>query len=165
MKARTSVRCLLLGVLLVGSCRQSPADLTEADKAAVTQIVTDVARTLRSADFAAWAGLFSEDAVIYSPNTPMIKGRAVIQKWGETFPPVTELTFSNVEVRGQGDVAYAASGYAFATQGSPVDSGKQLWVFRRRPGARWEVAAASYSSDLPAPAPRCQTRSPIRQPN
>jgi ketosteroid isomerase-like protein len=135
----------------VDATAQAPADLAEADRTAVKQVVDDVARTLLSANFAAWAGLFSEDAVIYSPNIPMLKGRAVIQKWGEAFPPITELTFSNVEVWGQGNLAYATSGYTFATKGSPVDTGKQLWVFRRGPGARWEVVAASYNSDLPVP--------------
>ena len=152
MSARRSIHYVLAGALLVGACQPSPADLSDADKAAVTQIVKDVAGTLLAANHAAWAGLFAEDAVLYSPNTPVLKGRAVLQKWAEAIPPITDLTFFDLEVRGQDNLAYATSGYSFATQASPADTGKQLWVFRRVPGGKWEVAAASYSSALPGSA-------------
>ena len=160
MKASRAIPGIVAGILAIASCRRAPADLTEADKATIRQTVADVARTLQAGDFAAWAGLFSDDAVICPPNAPMVRGRAVIRKWGEGFPPITELAFSDVGVLGQGDVAFATSGYTFATKGSPRDTGKQLWVFRRSPGGRWEVAAASYNSDLPAPATHDQSAPP-----
>lgn len=140
---------VVAGLLLVAGCQSRPADLTEQDRARIEQIIDGVAITLRAGDYAMWAGHFSEDAVIYSPNAPAVKGRTVIQRWGESFPPVEDLTFFDVQVWGQGDYAYGTSGYSFTVEGAPPDTGKQLWAFRRSGGAGWEVVAASYNSDLP----------------
>jgi ketosteroid isomerase-like protein len=141
------------GVLLVAACQAPPAELTEQDRVALEQIIDDVARNLEAAEFATWAGQFSEDAVIYPPNAPMVGGRGVIQTWGESFPPIEDLTFFDVQLWGQGDFAYGTSAYAFTLEGFPPDTGKQLWAFRRAADGRWEVAAASYNSDLPVPEP------------
>ena len=151
MTARRAISALSALALLAGACQPSPSGLPEADQAAIHQLITDVAATLQRGDHAAWAGLFAEDGVIFSPNSPPIRGRSVIQKWGAALPPVTELSFNDVTVTGNGPVAFATSGYIFATQGSPADTGKQLWAFRRAPGGRWEVVVASYSSNLPPP--------------
>lgn len=137
------------GILLMVGCQSQSAELTEQDRARIGQIIDGVAMTLRVGDHAMWAGHFSEDAVIYPPNAPAVKGRAVIQRWGEAFPPIEDLTFFDVQVWGQGDYAYGTSGYSFTVAGSPPDTGKQLWAFRRSAGAGWEVVAASYNSDLP----------------
>jgi ketosteroid isomerase-like protein len=137
------------GVLLVAACQPPPAELTEQDRAALEQVIDDVARNLEAADFATWAGRFSQDAVIYSPNAPAIRGRTVIQEWGESFPPIQDLTWFDVQVWGQGDLAYGTSGYAFTVEGFPPDTGKQLWAFRRAADGRWEIVAVSYNSDLP----------------
>ena len=142
---------IVAGALLVAACQPPVAELTEQDRAALDHLIDDVARNLEAADFATWAGQFSEDAVIYSPNAPAVSGRAAIQEWGETFPPIQDLTWFNVQVWGQGDLAYGTSGYAFTMEGLPPDTGKQLWAFRRAAGGNWEVAAASYNSDLTLP--------------
>jgi hypothetical protein len=84
----------------------------------------------------------------------MVTGRAVIQTWGESFAPIQDLTFFNVQLWGQGNFAYGTSGYTFTLEGFPADTGKQLSAFRRAAGGTgWEVAAASYNSDLPVPEP------------
>jgi ketosteroid isomerase-like protein len=89
--------------------------------------------------------------VIYSPNAPAVKGREALQSWVATFPPIEELAFTDIEIWGHGDYAYAMSGYAFSVEGSPPDKGKQLWVFRRTEVSGWKVMALSYNSDLPVP--------------
>ncbi len=68
---------LVAGVLLVAGCQSQPADLTEQDRARLEQIIDGVASTLRAGNHATWTGHFSEDAVIYLPNAPAVRGRAV----------------------------------------------------------------------------------------
>jgi ketosteroid isomerase-like protein len=153
---------LLPGLLLIAACRPAPVDLTTEDRAAIAQVVDDVARTLRAGEFAAWAGLFSEHAVIFPPNAPAVRGRDVIQRWGQGFPPIEELTFFNLELSGRGDVAYATSDYSFTMRGFPPDTGKQLWAFRRSARKTWEVAAASYNSNLPV-ASQQEPSPPVRK--
>ncbi len=151
MRRAATFLAVLGSVLLVAGCPSPPEDLSEQDRARIEQIIDGVAITLRAGDYAMWAGHFAEDAVIYPPNAPSVRGRAVIQRWGEAFPAIEDLTFFDVQVWGEGDYAYGTSGYAFTVEGSPPDTGKQLWAFRRSAGAGWEVVAASYNSDLPVP--------------
>jgi ketosteroid isomerase-like protein len=141
-------------VVMIGACRPSPSELTEGDRTAIRQVVADVTSTLLAGDYATWAGLFAENAVIYSPNAPAVRGRDALQSWVGGFPPIQELEFFDVEKWGQGDYAFALSAYRFAVEGGPLDTGKQLWVLRRSEASRWEVMALSYSSDLPVPMPQ-----------
>jgi ketosteroid isomerase-like protein len=137
--------------LLLGACRPAATGLTVADRSEIQGVIDDVARTLRSGDMAGWAALFTEDGTIFSPNIAPVRGRTVIQHWGEGFGPISDLTFPEVAIDGTSNLAYATSGYTFTVAGSPADTGKQLWVFRRGSEATWQVAAVSYSSNLPAP--------------
>jgi hypothetical protein len=60
-------------------------------------------------------------------------------------------TFSNVQVWGEGNLAYGTSSYTLTLQGAPPDNGKQLAVFRRGANGEWQVVAVSFNSDLPLP--------------
>ena len=148
--------CMVLAasVALIGACQPGAANLSEQDTAAIQQVIDDVINTLVEGDHAAWAELFAEDAVIYSPNAPAVRGREVLRSWVSAFPPIEELAFVDREIWGQGNYAFALSGYTFSVEGSPPDQGKQLWVFQRTDGSSWEVKALSYSSDLPVPEQR-----------
>jgi ketosteroid isomerase-like protein len=59
---------------------------------------------------------------------------------------------SDVRVWGEGNLAYGTSAMAMKLKDAPADTAKQLVVFRRSSAGRWEVAAASFNSDLPAVA-------------
>jgi ketosteroid isomerase-like protein len=124
--------------------------LGKEDVATLEQMFDTVVRLIRAGDWAAWAALYAEDAVLHPPNGPAVRGRAALQKWGEAFPPVEALDFSNVQVSGEGNVAFGTSGYALTIKGQPLDTGKQLGVFRRDIGG-WQVVAVSFNSDLPLP--------------
>ena len=63
------------------------------------------------------------------------------------------LSFADVQVSGEGNMAYGSSSYVLKLKDLPADTGKQLVVFRRGADGKWKVAAASYSSDLPIPTP------------
>ena len=147
---RALVTDTLALVALCGSQAQA-AELTAQDVAAVRKLFDDTVRYIRASNWTAWAAQWSDDAVIQPPNAPAVKGRAALLAWGQAFPPVEALAFSNVQVSGEGNQAYGTCAYAMTTKGSPPDTGKQLVVFRRSPGGKWEVVAGSFNSDLPVP--------------
>ena len=131
----------------------SQTDIKKIDEIAETAMKASVAR-----DFATWAALFLEDAVVYPPNEPAVNGRAAIRAWMEKFPPITEFKLVHVKVEGREDLAYVLGTYAMtiAPPGAPgpvKDSGKFVTVVRRQADGRWLAAVDMFSSDLPAPPP------------
>ena len=106
-------------------------------------------------DFAAWAALFAEDGVLNPPNQPAVKGRAAIQVWLASFPPITEFKLENVKIEGRDDLAYVLGTFAItiAPPGAPgpvKDVGKFVEVRKRQADGRWLLAVDMFSSDLPA---------------
>jgi uncharacterized protein (TIGR02246 family) len=131
----------------------SEADLKKIDEATQTAMNAAVAR-----DFATWAALFLDDAVINPPNEPAVKGRAAIRAWLEKFPPITEFKLNNEKVEGREDLAYVLGTYTmtFTPPGAPgpvKDSGKFVTVVRKQPDGRWLGAVDMFSSDLPPTPP------------
>jgi ketosteroid isomerase-like protein len=161
MRPSTRWVCLAVGVLVVLGCRARPAELTTEDQTVLRGMFDTTASSFRTGDFAPWAGQFSEDASLQPPNAPTVNGRGKILAWGQAFPPVEDLSFTNVQVWGEGNMAYGTSGYVLKVKGAPPDTGKQLAVFRRQAGGKWEVTAGCFSSDLPIPGQ--QSRPSARQ--
>ncbi len=151
MKIHRRLMGIAVVVSVVAGCQApAPTELTTQDAETLRGIFDTTVSTVLAGDWAGWAGQYSEDAVLQPPNAPSVSGRAAIQAWGEAFPALEDMSFSNVQVMGQGDMAYGMSGYVMTFEDAPTDTGKQLAVFRRTPSGGWEVVAVSFSSDLPA---------------
>src|SRR5918992_2327343 len=86
----------LVGLLSFGGCTAAAPELSESDIGAIRARFDAVAQHISVEDNAAWARDFTEDAVFMFANMPALHGRAEIQKWGESGPVVTKLTFDNV---------------------------------------------------------------------
>ena len=126
--------------------------LLKEDVATLESTFSTAARLVVAGDWAGWAELFAEDAVIHPPNGPAVHGRENIRRFGEAFPPIKAFTRSNVSVSGEGNLAYGTCSYTLTVNGLPADNGKELVVFCR--GANgWQAVAASFNSDLPQAAP------------
>jgi uncharacterized protein (TIGR02246 family) len=128
-------------------------DLRKIDEATQTAMKAALAK-----DFATWAALFLDDAVVNPPNEPAVKGRTAIRAWLEKFPPMTEFKLNNVMVEGREDLAYVLGTYTMtiAPPGAPgpvKDSGKFVTVLRKQADGQWLVAVDMFSSDLPAAPP------------
>jgi ketosteroid isomerase-like protein len=136
----------------LAGCQPAPATFTSDDQATVRAMFDSTVANIRGGDWVTWSGQFSENAVLFAPNAPAVRGRAAILAWGQSFPPVEELSFWDVQVTGDGNVAWGTSAYSLKLQGLPADTGKQLIVFRRSANGGWEIPAGGFSSDLPAPA-------------
>jgi ketosteroid isomerase-like protein len=133
------------------------AALSDSDRVTLRAMFDSTVARLAARNIAAWAAQFAEDAVFMPPNHPVVRGRAAIQAWGDSLPPLTDFSFSDVTVEGEGGLAVGTSAYAatFNPPGAPAvpDKGKQLVAFRRQADGSWKVTAGSFSSDLPLPTP------------
>jgi ketosteroid isomerase-like protein len=151
MSARRVAVCATVAAVVLQGSQAQCADFTAQDAAAVRKSFDDAVRNVRAGDWTAWAAQWSEDAVLQPSNSPEVKGRKAILAWGLAFPTVETLTISNVQISGDGDIAYGTSAYAMTIKGSSPDRGKQLIVLRRSSAGQWEAVAGSVSSDLPVP--------------
>jgi uncharacterized protein (TIGR02246 family) len=137
---------------------QPSKGLSQADLRKINESNDIAMKAAVSKNFAAWAALFDDDAAVYPPNEPPVKGRAAIHAWLEKLPPITEFTLVNVKVDGREDLAYVLGTYTMtmAPPGAPgpvKDAGKFVTVLRRHADGRWLVAVDMFSSDLPAAPP------------
>ncbi len=143
-------RLAMVAIVFALGCTQSASDLTEADLAAIRERLDEVARHVSAEDNAAWANDYTEDGIFMIGNQPAFRGRAAIQKWGETGPKATSLTFSDIQIHGSGDLAWVTSTSSLTLEGVPKpDAGKQLVVLQRQADGSWLSVAASVSSNLP----------------
>ena len=146
---------VVVAVLTFTACQSSgPASLTEADKAAIEASLAEWVKGALANDWAAVAATYTEDAVLMPPNSPIVEGRANIQAYFEGFPPVRELTATNVEVLGQGDTAYVRGTYTMTIAAEDAeaitDTGKYLEVRKKQPDGSWLLHRDMFSSDLAA---------------
>ena len=106
-------------------------------------------------DFAAVAATYTEDAVMMAPNSEAIVGRAAIQTFFESFPPISSMELLATEVEGVGDLAYVRGSYTMtvAPEGAdPIsDTGKYIEIRRKQADGTWLLSRDLYNSDLPLP--------------
>ena len=101
-------------------------------------------------------GFYATDAVVMPPNSPLVKGRANIQKFWQGLLDAgasgVKLKTSTIEVSGA--LAYGRGGYSFSTpaaDGSTSQNiGKYVVVYRRQPAGGWLAIADIFNSDTPA---------------
>jgi ketosteroid isomerase-like protein len=135
--------------LTITGCQPQSAQFTAEDAATLRGMVEATAKDFKAGDMETWAQHYANEAVFQPPNAPMVVGQANILAWGQAFPPLKDLTFTNVMVSGEGNVGYGTSSYDMTFTDMATDQGKQLVVFRRPPGGDWAIVAVSFNSDRP----------------
>ncbi len=155
MNARRSSPLFVLGLLAVLGCQPQAAQFTPQDEAAIRAQFSTSLTSFTTGDPAAWLAGWSStnDAVLQPPNAASVHGHAALEAWFRAFQPaVDSVTWPNIQVHGDGNLAWTTSDYtAYSKSGAP-DHGKQLVVFQRDKDGKWLVMAASFNSDLPVPA-------------
>ncbi len=126
--------------------------LTDQDAAAIRTVFDTSARLLEAGDFPAWSELWAEDAVMMPPNNPSAKGRAAILAFGEAYPEIRAISFTDVRIEGTGDLAVGTSAFSMTIvpqgAGEIQDTGKQLVVFRKQSDGKWLASTCMFNSDL-----------------
>lgn len=157
MKSALGLAILSTATLAIMAC-QSPssqsAQFTAADEAEVRALFDSTVTRINAGRWADWAGEFTDSAVFQQSNAKALHGRSAILAYGQAFPPIEQFSMWDVQVQGEGNLAYGTSAFGMKIKGARADTAKQLVVFRRSPAGQWEVVAVSLNSDLPpAPAP------------
>lgn len=130
-------------------------ELTAEDRAAIEATSRAFIGAAHAADWKALAGTYTKDAVLMPPHHPAVVGRDDIRAWFASFPPLVEIDLRNVEVRGQGELAYVRGTYTMKIAlggGSPIeDRGKFIEIREKQPDGSWPLSRDIFNSDLPAP--------------
>jgi ketosteroid isomerase-like protein len=159
MFAARTLSVVALTCLTLSACESkagNTAALTDADRNSMKTSVANFDKAMLAADWPTVVAAYTEDAVLFPPNAPIVKGRAAIQKFFEGFPKITEFKQSVVEIEGLGDLAYPWGTYQMAmlppSSKTPVkDQGKVLSVWRKQADGSWLASRVAWNSDL-APA-------------
>jgi len=111
-------------------------------------------------DPAKFASYYADDALVLSPNAPLIAGKDKIQAGLTTLmaDPNFALTFhsTRVEASTGGDFVYTIGAYS-RTVSDPkdkrpvTDKGNYLTVWKKQADGNWKVATDMDNSELPAP--------------
>jgi SnoaL-like domain len=98
MKSLT--RLAILAVVLaanLGCQSRAIAGLTANDEASLRQILDNEMKAANARDAAAWAAVYTEDAIVLRPHAPAVEGREAIQKWLATLPSISNAKAQGVE--------------------------------------------------------------------
>jgi uncharacterized protein (TIGR02246 family) len=139
---------------------QAPAPevgpLSEEDVAAIKASADVFVEAVLAGDWAAFAALYTEDAVFMPPNGPVVEGRVAIQAFLEPFPSITQYEATIVQIDGRGNLAFVRATYSetYIVEGTPEpihDTGKFVEIWRKQPDGKWLIAVEIWNSDLPLP--------------
>jgi hypothetical protein len=98
MKSLT--RLAILAVVLtanLGCQSRAIVGLTANDEASLRQILDNEMKAANARDAAAWAAVYTEDAIVLRPHAPAVEGREAIQKWLATLPSISNAKAQGVE--------------------------------------------------------------------
>ncbi|GMQ81037.1 MAG: hypothetical protein BMS9Abin05_0467 [Rhodothermia bacterium] len=148
---------VFLSLTLFVGC-QTPAAVdtfSDADVAAITADLESFTTAMLEGRFSDVAAAYAEDTVFMPPNQENVIGRAAVEAWFEAFPKLGEMEFTDLEVAGTGDLAYATGHYrmTFAPDGENFieDSGTFLEVRERQEDGSWLIVRDIFNSSLPLP--------------
>jgi uncharacterized protein (TIGR02246 family) len=144
---------ITLATITLPGCQRRAESLTDADRNAITAVIANFDKAMLAADWPAVLSAYTEDAILLPPNTPVVQGRAVMQKFFEGFPKITEFKQRVVEIEGYGDLAFPRGTYETTMNPTGAkaplkDRGKILAVWRKQPDGKWLASRVIWNSDL-----------------
>ncbi|MGO8791916.1 MAG: YybH family protein [Terriglobia bacterium] len=134
-----------------------PTGLSKADLAAIHQARENDVKLTKAHDWKADLALYAEDAILMPPHHAAIQGKAALQSWLEPYPQFSNFQEQNLEIDGQGNLAYDHGTYSMSVYPAGAtafeDHGKYLTLWRKQPDGAWKISRSIYNSDLAPPAP------------
>jgi ketosteroid isomerase-like protein len=121
-------------------------------------------------DAAGLTELYSEDAKLMPPNSPIIEGREGIQKFWDGVFGMGEvaLTLATSEAFNNGTLGYSVGTYTLSITPPEAeaiaDEGKYVVVWKRGPSGKWELAVDIFNTDLAPPAAEAESEPGAAQP-
>ena len=130
---------------------------TRADSEAIDRVRDAHIAALNRGDAAAFAAVFSEDAVQMPPNEPANVGTGAILRWAQGLLSHfgVQFSLSVEEVRAAGDWAFERGAYTILLSpkggGALQDVGKYITIYQRQPDGSWKTARDIWNSNSPSP--------------
>ena len=128
----------------------------EADSEPVRQAIQELVAATVAGDPEAYAGCFTEEAIMMVPNAPSVVGKEAIQASLEATLALYDTEWTNTieEIVMAGDWAFERSSYRWTLrpkgEAEPLDEvGKILAVWHRDPDGSWRRARIMWNSDGP----------------
>ncbi len=95
--------------------------------------------------------LYAPDAKFMAPNGPTVVGIDNIEATLKQFPPFN-IDFTITHAEGSGDLVVLTPTYIMtAPDGSPMDEGKSIEVWKKQADGSWKIAYDMFNSSLPPP--------------
>lgn len=135
-------------ILSLPGCNQNPAS---ADGSAITSRSDAWEAALNARDVETLVGFYADEARLLPPNDQMLSGLAAVR---ETFGGMIgaglggELT--SVEAGVAGDIGYNVGTYTLTAEGTTVDKGKFMEIWRRSDNGEWRITNDIWNSDMPS---------------
>ncbi len=148
---------VMLFLILTAFQPPAPAELTEKDKSDIEAITKIFEESMLARDFDALAKLYTEDAWLMAPNTPLVKGREKIKESNKAGPPFTKFVLNNIEIDGTPDLVYVIGTYELEFElddvGTISDKGKYFEIRKKQDDGKWLIHRDIYNSDNPIAQP------------
>jgi uncharacterized protein (TIGR02246 family) len=122
----------------------------------VTKTNDQLAAALGRGDASGCAAVYTEDAKLLPPNSPLVTGKQAIQAFwqGGIDMGIKGATLQTVELEEHGDTVIEVGTYTLDIQPEGADlmkdQGKYVVIFKRQTDGSWKLATDMFNSDLPA---------------
>ncbi len=153
MKRLSTVSAVLVGVVLTTGIALADNEAEQAIREAGNQAL----KAAQAKDVARWVSFYTDDATVYPPNEPVLKGKEAIQGWlseavaNPNFAISWETT--EVEVAEAGDLGFASGTYEATVsdeEGKPVSvQGKWVSVYKKQADGTWKWMTDIWNKDQP----------------
>ena len=155
MKRLFPVLAVLLGVALTSGITVAG---DEVDRAAIREAGNQALKAAQAKDVGRWAAHFTDDATLFPPNQPIVKGKEAIQElmteWIGNPDFGVNWQTTKVEVSEAGDLGFASGTYEVTLndeEGKPVsEQGKWVSVYKKQTDGTWKCVTDIWNSDQPS---------------
>lgn len=159
IRFRFPLRCAAtLATILAGACKSpEPAPLSEADRDAMRRTVEPMLAMLtsRTPDWQRFVSIYAEDAVVMPGGTRPFVGHDSILVLLHNLPVFAEYKQTSDRLEGSGNLAFQIWTYIARIEppNAPVvvDTGKDVFVWRKGADGNWKVVIEIWNSIMPPP--------------
>lgn len=140
------ISSLAVALLFLAACYQPPATDSSLG-AAHSEKWEDL---LNAGDVEGLVSLYTEDARVMPPNSPMKVGReAVREEFGAMVAAGMSGDLVSIESRAAGDIAFNIGTYELRIGDGVVDTGKWIETWERGEDGTWRISSDIWNSDNP----------------
>lgn len=147
---------ILASLLALAATACAPQVDVEAEKNAVREMDREWEKATAATGAEGWVSFVTEDAVLYPPDDPIVRGKEAIGEYMQQFLPrgsSARWQPDLIEVSSAGDMAYTFGTYEITVigpEGDPVTStGKYGNAWTKTPDGTWKAVATVWNSDQP----------------